>query len=138
MKLANGRWVIGAALSAFLLIYAELATSATVGSAEKTAQIIVVRNVMVKDGAVSGELHNRSSRPLRDVELLIRYIWQWKNELKPGEDALGRAVYYTLEKEIPPGGAVSFTYHPSPRLPSRPDGYFETEVSIAGFTEIIP
>lgn len=103
----------------------------------KSAAVVSVVDLKVEDGVVSGELANRSKWPLRDVQLLIRYIWQWKSEFKPGEDVQGRAVYHTVEKEIAPGSKVDFTYRPSPPLASRPDGYFTTTVTIAGFSEVV-
>lgn len=115
----------------------EIARSATLLSADKATQVVVLRNVTVKNGAVSGEVVNQSSRPLRDVQLLIRYSWRWKNEFKPGSDDPGISVDYTVEKEIPPGGTIPFTYKPASILPSRADGYFETTVSVSAFTEVI-
>ena len=75
---------------------------------------------------------------MRDVQLLIRYVWLWKNEFHPGEDDPGLSVYHTVEGELPPGKSKPITYQPSPPLPARADGYFEAIVSVAGFTEIIP
>jgi hypothetical protein len=114
-----------------------MAWSATLVPAEKAEQVVIVRNVTVKEDAVSGELVNQSSRSLRDVQLQIRYSWRWKNEFKPGNDDFGITVYHTVSEEIPPGKAVQFHYKPSSPLASRPDGYFETTVSVAGFTEVI-
>jgi hypothetical protein len=39
---------------------------------------------------------------------------------------------------VPPQGKTGFKYAPSKALPQRSDGYFETTVSIADFTELIP
>lgn len=114
----------------------QLAIGAALVSADKAAEVVVMRNVTVKDGEVSGELVNKSSHPVRDVQLLIRYIWQWKNEFRPGKDELGMAAYYTVDKEISAGGSVPFNYKPASPLPSRPDGFFETTVSVAGFAEV--
>ncbi|MBI2365063.1 MAG: hypothetical protein HYV01_08680, partial [Deltaproteobacteria bacterium] len=75
---------------------------------------------------------------LRDVELLVRHVWHWKNEFRPGNDNPGMASYYTMAEEITPGGSVPFTYMQLSPLPSRADGQFETMVSVAGFTEVIP
>ncbi|MGH7772781.1 MAG: hypothetical protein ACREQA_11180 [Candidatus Binatia bacterium] len=127
----------GAVLSVVTWIQPKPAISATLLYAEKAAEIVTVRNVTVKDNVVSGELLNKSRRSLRDVQLLIRYAWQWNNEFRPKDDSPGDAVFYTVEKEIPPGGTVPFTYKPSSSLASRPDGNFVTTVSVAGFTEII-
>ena len=135
------------ALLAFLIVsacfmglgvYPAAAIPATLLSADQAAQVIAIRDLTVKEGVVSGELLNRSSRRLRDVQLLIRYTWLWNDEFHPGQDDLGVAIYYTVEGEIPPGGSKPFAYRPSPPLPSRADGHFETVVSVAGYTEIIP
>ena len=134
------RWnlvVVGAALSVILGIQSKPAISATLLSADKADQVVVVRNITVREGVVSGELVNKSSRPLRDVQLLIRYTWLWNNEFHPGKDDPGTSVYHTVEQEIAPGGTASFTYKPSFASPSRADGRFETTVTVAGFTEIV-
>lgn len=128
---------LGAALAANLWIQPEFVTSATVLPKDKASRVIVAREITIKEGAISGELVNKSGRTIRNVQLLIRYSWRWKNEFRPGENSPGDVVFYTVRKEIPPGGTVPFTYKPSAPLPSRPDGYFETTVSVAGFTEVI-
>jgi len=110
----------------------------TVGSAGDPIQGVAVRNVISQNGEVSGEIVNYSPRTLRDVELLVRHVWHWKNEFRPGNDNPGMASYYTMAEEIPPGGSVPFTYMQLSPLPSRADGQFETMVSVAGFTEVIP
>lgn len=128
------------ALGFFVLLSAwspRLAAAAEVRTAEQAARIVEVRDVKVQDGAVRGEIVNKSTRPIRDVELSVHYTWRWKNEFKPGVAPLGDVVYHTVEKEIPPGGTESFGYKPASPLPSRPDGYFEIWVSVAGVTEVV-
>jgi len=115
----------------------KLASAQAVLSPDKAAKAVVVRNVKVENGAVSGELVNKSAHALRNVQLLIRHVWHWKNELRPGKDAPGLADFYTVTKEIALGGTISFTYKPTSPLPRRADGYFETTVSVAGYTEVI-
>jgi hypothetical protein len=110
--------------------------AATLLSREKASEVVSLRGVEVKGGEVSGELVNQSQRLVRDVQLLIRHTWLWKNEFRPGQDDPGTAVYYTVERSIPPGQSARFTYKPSSPLPSRPDGSYETTVSVAGFTEV--
>ncbi len=123
--------------SVFVLSRAASAGAATLLTAEKASQVVALENLTIKEGAVSGDLLNKSGRVIRDVQLQIRYSWRWKNEYRPKEDNLGDTVLHTVEKEISPGGKVSFSYRPASSLPSRPDGYFETTVAVAGFTEII-
>jgi len=126
-----------AIMAAMTWLQAETAIPATLVPAEKAAEVVVLRNVAIKDGKISGELVNQTKHAVRDVQLLIRHLWQWKNEFRPGTDEVGRAVYHTVEKEIAPGGSAPFSYEPSPPLPSGPGGFYQTTVSIAGFTEII-
>ncbi len=113
------------------------ANSATILSVESAPQIVALRDATVKDGAVSGEVVNNSSYTVRDVELLIRHIWHWKNEFRPGSDTESNAVYYVVKGELAPGGSIPFNYRPSAPLASGPDGAFETTVAISGYTEVI-
>jgi hypothetical protein len=136
----NRAWVVVSVLAAFLAVdgVRRAAVAATLASPDQAAQVVSVRAVTVKDGAVSGQIVNNSSRTIRDVQLQIRYTWLWKNEMRPGEDSVSDTVYYTVEGDIPPGGNKPFTYKPSSPLPSRPDGRYEVTVSVAGFAELIP
>jgi len=110
----------------------------SVRAREDIARILAVEKINVADGMVSGEVYNRSANTVRDVQLFVRYTWLWDNETKPGKDDPGTSTYYTLPKEIPPGGSLPFTYKPSPPPPKMAGGHFETTVSVAGFTEVIP
>jgi hypothetical protein len=112
--------------------------AAAVLGGDESGRVVALRNLTVKDGTVSGDLANTSPRTLRDVQLLIRHTWLWKNEMHPGEDSASDAIYYTVEGDIPAGGTKPFTYRPASPLPSRSDGGYETTVSVAGFSEIIP
>ena len=116
----------------------DLATSATVLPADDASEVIAIRNLVIKDGAVSCDLVNKSDRAIRDVQLLIRHVWHWKNEFRPSDDSPGEAVFQTVEMEILPEKTMPFTYNPSTPLPDLPGGYFETKVSVAGFTEVVP
>lgn len=108
----------------------------TLGSAEGVAG---VRNVMsTEQGEVSGELVNHTKQTLREVRLQILYSWRWKDEHHPGKDDPGRAAYYLLDQEIPPGQTVRFNYKPSPPLASREDGQFDITVKIVGFAQVFP
>jgi hypothetical protein len=112
------------------------AKAATLLAQDQAAQIVTVRNVMEKTGEISGEVVNNSKQTLRDIQLQILYSWRWKNEFHPGTDDPGRAVYTTVNKEIPPGQSVRFDYRPSPPLPARNDGYFDTSVKVVGFEQV--
>jgi hypothetical protein len=109
-----------------------------VGTHEDAARAVSVEKIAVNDGRVSGEVLNRSSRVLRDVQLFIRYTWLWDNETKPGSRDPGMSAYYTVPGEIPPRGYLPFSFQPSPSLPKVSGGHFESSVSVAGYTEVIP
>jgi hypothetical protein len=129
----------GALVIGFTLVLAAASASAqTVISANQSGEIIEVRNLTSNDSVVSGEIVNRSRREVRNVELLIRRMWQWKNEFQPGSEDLGTASYYTVERTIPAGAAVPFTYRQRVASTVRTDGQYETVVSVVGFSEIFP
>jgi len=91
-------------------------------------------------GSLIGLVQNSGSTTVRDVRLLIRHTWLWKNERHPGPpaDNPGRSAYYMVEGDIPPGGDLRFRYSPSPALPVRTDGSFATTAEIVGFVEAGP
>lgn len=113
------------------------ASSATVLLPDQVSKVLTIRNLRVDGGTVSGELVNESPETIRDVQLLIRHDWRWNNERRPKANSPGEAEFYTVQGEIPPGGTKSFTYELSQPLPSRTDGYFDTTVSVAGYTRIV-
>jgi hypothetical protein len=130
-------FVLGNAVG-LLLIWFQLGHADTVSvlSVSEAAYAPTLLNVQVRDNVMAGEIVNHSPHRVRDVELLIRHTWHWNNEFRPGANAPGAADYYTVRAEIPSGATERFTYRvPSP-LPARSDGYFETVVTVAGFTEI--
>jgi hypothetical protein len=109
-----------------------IATEEIVGAGQ-LSDIVAVRSVRTSpDGEVTGELVNRSTGRLRNVRLMITHAWLWTNEMHPGTEGPGHTVYLTVPDEIPPGGRVSFTYHPAEPLTSRSDGRFETTVEVVG------
>ncbi len=143
MRLSRMPYVIATALTVGLVIHAQCARSADVVvspervvPSARVAESVALRDVTVEGDLVSGVLTNRSGKVLRDVQLLIQHDWRWRNEFRPGEDNPGRAVYYTVPGEIPPGGQTTFTYRADPPLPARPDGRFDTSVEVVGFVEV--
>jgi hypothetical protein len=106
---------------------------------QQISNVLAIDNVSVQDGTVTGEIRNKSSNPVRDPELFIRYIFLWKDEYHPGKDNPSAAFYQTISGEIAPGKALPFRFTPSPPLPRRSDGRFmPPALSIAGYTEIRP
>ncbi len=87
-------------------------------------------------GTVTGILVNRSGDILRDVRLLVRYNWHWRNELEPGDDSPARSSYFTIAKDVPALGTVPFRYTPSPPLPIRADGHFSPSIEVARYTQV--
>jgi len=114
------------------------AIPATPRLAARADDVVFLRNVVVKNGEVSGDVVNNSQHTVRDVELQILYSWRWKDEFRPGKDDPGRAVYVAIDKEIPPGQSAPFNHKPSPPLPARTDGEFDISVKVVEFTQIIP
>jgi hypothetical protein len=122
---------------ALVLAAAVEVSAAEINISDQQPQAVTIRNVKVQDGAVSGEVVNSSPNVIRDVQLLIRYTWLWKNEMKPGEDNRSDAVFYNVEGEIPPGGSKPLNYRPS--SPMKEDaGRYEVSVKVAGFTQLVP
>jgi hypothetical protein len=112
-------------------------TAATLMTQEDVGRVASLRNVMSTEGGeVSGDVVNNSKQTLRDVQLQILYSWRWNNEYQPGKDDPGRASYYVLDREIPPGQTVRFNYKPSPPFASRADGQFDISVKVVGFAQV--
>ncbi|HTN69619.1 MAG TPA: hypothetical protein VMO00_00855 [Methylomirabilota bacterium] len=125
-------------LGFILIAWPKSSFSQSVASQERVANVLAIDKLAIQDGTVTGELRNKSSHALRDVQLLINYVWLWKNERHPGKDDPGRSIYYSVPGELSVGGSNRFQYTPSPPLPKRMDGSFQISVSIAGYTEVIP
>lgn len=120
-----------------MLVTAQLVGAQVIKSKEDIQRVAVLEKLTVKDGVVSGELLNKSANRLRDVQLFIRHTWLWDDEMKPGKTDPGTSALYTLPKEIPPRGRLSFTIKPEPPLPRIDGGYFETAATVAAFSEVI-
>lgn len=114
--------------------------SQTVFSQQQAGSVLGIEKVAVQaDGTVTGEIRNNSKNTVRDVQLFIRHTFLWKDEFHPGKESPSAAFYPTISGEIAPGKSLPFKFTPTPPLPNRKDGRFETpSVSIAGFTQVIP
>jgi hypothetical protein len=105
---------------------------------EEISSLLVLEKLVVSpDGAIAGEVVNRSPNTMRDVQVLVRHVWLWDQETKPGKDDPSRSLYVTIPGEMPSGQRAPFTYKPSPPLSMMPGGHFITSAAIAGYTEII-
>lgn len=87
-------------------------------------------------GTVTGTIINRTDTMLRDVRLLVRYDWRWKDERNPGDDSPGRSGYFMVPGDVPALGTLRFTYNPTTPLPVRDDGHFSPSVEISRYTQV--
>lgn len=113
------------------------AADLTVDDARAQPAGINVEAVNLTGGVVRGRIANSSTAEVRDVHLLIRYVWMWKNERNPGDDNPGRSEYDVVEGPIAPGTSMTFEHTPSPPLPlHRTDGRFQVDVTVVGLTQV--
>ena len=130
-------WIFGALLGILILpLHGATATAAVVSSSE-AAQTIVINDLTVRDGSVSGTVVNKSSATVRGVELLLRQTWLWNNERHPGTDSPGRTLRFTLGGDVAPNASAPFTFQ-TPPLAQRSDGRLVTTMDVTGFTEVGP
>ncbi len=137
MKRHDACLTIGSGLS--LLLVAVLPIQAqppALASSDQVARAVVVRDVQVRDSTVSGVVVNNSSRLLRDVKVIVRHSWIWKNERHPGDENPGRSEDFTIPGEVAAGGSLPFTYRLDAPLPKRIDGRFVTSTDVISFTEV--
>lgn len=81
---------------------------------------------------------NSLLHPIRDIDLLLKYIWRWNDEFHPADNAPGNISVVTLKEQLAPGQTLDFAYAGPPPDAKRADGRFETEISVAGFTVVVP
>ena len=138
MKTALGRALVSLFALACLSLggFCPTTSAQTIRDRAASERIVSVEKLSVTDASVSGEVMNHSRNAVRDVQLLIRYVWLWDNETKPGRNDPSVSFYYNLPAEIPPGGRAPFTFKPSPPLAQTSGGHFEILASIAGFSEV--
>jgi hypothetical protein len=126
-------------LGIFVGGFSSSALSDTVRVDNEPPYDIALRGVTLHDGKVSGQIVNTSPNVVRDVQLLIRRTWLWKNEFHPGVAANdpGTADHITIKRQLRYGESTPFSYVYPPAQFPRSEGNFMTEVSVAGFTEVI-
>jgi len=130
-------WIFGALLGVLILpLHGAAATSAVVPASE-AARTIVINDLRVQEGSVSGTIVNKSSATVRGVELLLQQAWLWNDERHPGTDSPGRTLPFTLGADFAPHTSAPFTFQ-IPPLAQRSDGRFVTTMEVTGFTEVGP
>jgi hypothetical protein len=128
-------WIFAALLgSAGLALHGATALAAVVPPVE-AAQAVVINDLAVGPDAVSGTVVNKTSATVGEVKVLLRQMWQWKDERHPGTDSPGRTTPFTLAVNVAPNASAPFTFSP-PRLPQRSDGRFVTTMDVVGFSEV--
>ena len=130
-------WIFGALLGILSLPLHGATAMAPIVSSSETAQTIVINDLTVREGSVSGTIVNKSSATIRGVELLLLQTWLWNNERHPGTDSPGRTLPFTFRGDVAPNASAPFTFQ-TPPLPQRSDGRFVTTMDVTGFTEVGP
>ena len=103
----------------------------------EAARTILINDLSVQAGSVSGTVVNKSSATLRGVELSLQQVWLWNDERHPGTDSPGRTLPFTFRGEVAPNASAPFTFQ-TPPLPQRSDGRFVTTMDVIGFSEVGP
>ena len=96
-----------------------------------------ISELTVGSTSVSGTLTNKSSATLREVHLVLRQEFQWKDEMNPGDTSPGRVLPYTLNANLAPNASIAFKFEFDP-LPERSDGHFTSSMEVTGFTTVEP
>ena len=130
-------WLLGALLSGLALSSPGPCRAEAVVPPAEAQRAVVVRDVMVQEGSVSGTVVNRSSATVRAVSLRLEQEWQWSDERHPGADSPGRTLSFTLPGDVAPSSTAQFRFD-TPRLPARTDGTFVSSMDVSGFTEVRP
>ena len=129
--------IFGALLGILSLPLSGAAAMAVLVAPSETVQTVVINDLTVRDGSVSGIVVNKSSATVRGVELLLRQTWLWNNERHPGTDSPGRTLPFTFAGDVAPNASAPFTFQTPPLAP-RSDGRFVTTMDVTGFTEVGP
>lgn len=130
-------WIFGALLGVLILPPHSATAAPAAVPASETAQTIVINDLRVQEGSVSGTVVNNSSATVRGVELLLRQTWLWNNERHPGTDSPGRTLPFTLGGDVAPNASAPFTFQ-TPPLAQRSDGRFVTTMDVISFSEVGP
>ena len=132
------RWQLFIQLLLAIAFAVPVATAQQLLDRDLAQRSISLKDLRTGPAEISGTVVNNTPHIVRDIEILVQYHWLWNNEFKPGVDNIGRTATVKLDKPLKAGEAAPFRYVPDPPLPARSDGRFEVEVSLGGFTVIIP
>ena len=136
-RLKSNSFVAIVALAfAFALSAAVVYAQAVLDSSE-VAKLLAIENLQISSTGVSCTIVNRSPHIVRDVEILVQYHWLWDNEFKPGANPPGETAAVRLQGELKPGQSVPFS-HALTSPSNRKDGRFLPEVTVGGFTVVVP
>jgi hypothetical protein len=94
--------------------------------------VVAVADVHAGSGVIEATLTNRGDRALRDVRLLIEYVYHWPDEMHPGDDSPGAAWSHVVPGPIAPGASEKLRFAPPGGLPTAP-GRFEPRIKVLGF-----
>lgn len=111
-----------------------LAGSDKVTGSAAASRAVDVRDVTVENNTVTGLLVNTSTQALRDVRLVIRNAWLWKDERNPGSNNPSYAEPYSFPGEVAIGASVPFSYRLKSAAHSRTDGKFMTSVEVVSYS----
>ena len=118
----------------FALPFALASAGAALDEPENVDLVVDVSEVRAAGGAIEATLTNRSPRPIRDVRLLIEYVYHWPDEMHPGDESPGRSWPHLFPGPIAPGASAPLRFEPPGGLPTAP-GRFEPRLKLLGFTE---
>jgi hypothetical protein len=126
------RWS-GGGVALLALLTAAWLVAASAGAEERDPISVEAEPLADATGALRLRLTNHGDVPVRDVRVLIRHGFLWKDEYDPGETSPARAEVRAVEGTIGPGESRVIEHRPDPPLPARADGTFESRAELLGY-----
>ena len=105
---------------------------------EQVEKILVIRDVMVTENRLLGEITNNSALKVRDVSLMVQNSRRSKDGLNPKIESPLNAFLLTLSKDLLPGETATFSSTVLLPETAQNDGDVVTDVSVASFTLVVP
>lgn len=109
------------------------APAAAVDEPSEVEAAVAVSEVQVSGDAIEAILTNRGARELREVRLLIDYVYHWPDEMHPGDVSPGKVWSHVVPGPLPPGATERLRFSPPGGLPTAPEGRFEPRIEVLGF-----